>query len=65
MHLTFSGFLALQDHLGARIQESSLIGQDELWSADNMYRHLTMLEEHVSRVCQFPFASSPAFNCPS
>ena len=52
MHITPLGFLDLKDQLEARIQEPSLLGEDQLWSSDNMYRHLTMLEVYISRtVC--------------
>lgn len=49
MHITFLGFLDLKDQLEARIKETSLLGKDQLWCSDNMYRHLAMLELHVSR----------------
>ena len=58
MHITSLGFLDLKDQLEARITETSLLGKDQLWCSDNMYRHLAMLEPQVSRaVCQLLFIS--------
>ena len=58
MHITSLGFLDLKDQLEARITETSLLGKDQQWCSDNMYRHLAMLELQVSRaVCQLLFVS--------
>lgn len=49
MHITGLGFLDLKPQLDSRIKKTSLLGNDQLWCSDNMYRHLTMLERQVSR----------------
>ena len=63
MHITSLGFLDLKGRLEPRITETSLLGCDQLWCSDNMYRHRTILELQISRtVCQLLFISWPTFN---
>ena len=50
LHITSLGFLDLKDGLEPRITETSLLGCDQLWCSDNMYRHLAMLELQISRM---------------
>ena len=44
-----SGFMDLKPNLKERIEATTFLGENELWSSQNLYRHLDLLENHVPR----------------
>jgi len=49
LKIKFSGILSLKPDFQERIAPTTCLGKDELWSSENLYRHLLVLEKLISR----------------
>jgi hypothetical protein len=52
LKITFTGFIDLKPNSEERIAATTSLGQNELWSLENLYRQLHLLESLIPRtVC--------------
>ncbi|KIL63616.1 hypothetical protein M378DRAFT_164290 [Amanita muscaria Koide BX008] len=52
LNITFAGSISLKSDLDERIATTSSLKEDDLWSSNNLYRQLNLLESLVARsVC--------------
>ena len=49
LKITFTGFIALKPNSEQRILATKSLGENELWSSANLYRHLLVLETLIPR----------------
>ena len=57
LKISFTGFLVLKGNADERVKTTTSLGKDCLWSSENLYRHLLLLEGLVPRtVCLSPIA---------
>ena len=47
---TITHFMILKPHYEEQIPETASLGQNELWSSTNLYRHLLLLEKTFNTV---------------
>jgi hypothetical protein len=52
LNITFAGSISLKSDLDERIVTTSSLKEDDLWSSNNLYRQLNLLESLIARsVC--------------
>jgi hypothetical protein len=50
LNITAGSILILKPNFTERLQNTTTIGRNEIWSSDNLYGHLRFLKKLVSRV---------------